>query len=113
MKYLSKQLQLTVELWPGYDAYDLRIIFPDGIVWAVDIKDWRFPYLLAPRLTSLDRRGSLTWDRAIYAIPEQREREHPGYLDILHNATVGQDFSVLTIHELLEEARHYKEYIHA
>ncbi len=112
MKHL-KRLQLTVELWPGYDAYDLRILFPNGTIWAIDIKDWRFPYLLAPRLTSLDRRGNLAWDRAIYAIPDQREQEHPGYLDILHNATVGQDFSVLTISQLVEEARHYKEQLHA
>lgn len=112
MKYLQ-QLQLTVELWPGYDAYDLRIIFPNGTIWAIDIKDWRFPYLLAPRLTSLDRRGSLAWDRAIYTIPDQRELEQPGYLDILQNATVGQDFSVLTIRELLNQAQRYKEHTHA
>ncbi len=112
-----KTLGLTVDLWPGYDAYDLRIAFPNGTVWAVDVKDWRFPYLLAPRLTSLDRHGNLVWNRAFYAIPDQRVREEPGYLDVLRNATVeaasAQEFSILTISALVEEARRYKEKLDA
>jgi hypothetical protein len=106
-------LGITAELWPGYDAYDIRIIFPDRTVWAIDIKDWRFPHLLASRLTPLERHGNLAWDRALYVIPNQRIQEIPGYLDILRNATSEQEFSILTISELIEEARRYKEQCHA
>lgn len=106
-------LGITAELWPGYDAYDIRIIFPDRTVWAIDIKDWRFPHLLAPRLTPLDCHGNLVWDRALYVIPDQRVQETPSYLDILRNATSEQAFSILTIDDLIEEARRYKEQCHA
>jgi hypothetical protein len=72
---------------------------------------------LPPRLTALDRHGSLAWKRAFYAIPDQRVREEPGYLDVLRNATVeaasAQEFSILTISALVEEARRYKEKLDA
>ncbi|BCL79538.1 hypothetical protein ccbrp13_20030 [Ktedonobacteria bacterium brp13] len=106
-------LGITAELWPGYDAYDIRIVFPDRTVWAVDVKDWRFPHLLASHLTPLECHGNLTWDRALYVIPNQRVQEMPGYLDILRNATSEQAFSILTINDLIEEARRYKEQCHA
>ena len=33
-------------MWPQFDAYDLRIPFPDGTAWAIDVKDWANPSLL-------------------------------------------------------------------
>lgn len=98
-------LGATVELWPGYDAYDLRIIFPDGEVWAVDVKDWRYPRLLAPRLRAIPDAGSLRWDRAVYAIPDDRVLDTPNYLTLLQRATVRDNFTVLTISGLVEEAQ--------
>ena len=41
-----RKLGLDVEMWPGFDAYDLRVTFPDGYTWAVDVKDWKHPGLL-------------------------------------------------------------------
>lgn len=111
-----RQLQamgLKADLWPGYDAYDIRITFSDQTVWAVDLKDWRYPHLLVSHLTPLDQGPGLRWDRAFYVVPDQRVREHPGYLEILRNATVGQPFSITTIREFINEARSYKEQIHA
>ncbi len=108
-----RSMGLKVDLWPGYDAYDLRITFPDQTIWAIDLKDWRYPHLLAAHLTPLDQGGSLRWDRAFYVVPDQRVQDHPGYLDILRNATVGQPFSIITIRELLDEAWQYKERLHA
>ncbi len=104
---------ITAELWPGYDTYDIRIVFPDETVWAIDVKDWRFPHLLASHLTPLERHGNLAWHRAFYVIPDQRVHETPGYLDILRNAIGEQEFSILTIHELIDEAKKYQEQFHA
>lgn len=108
-----RSMGLKVDLWPGYDAYDLRITFPDQTIWAIDLKDWRYPHLLANHLTPLDQSANLRWDRAFYVVPDQRVKEYPGYLDILRNATAGQSFSIITISELLDEAWRYKEQIYA
>ncbi|MGB3206727.1 MAG: hypothetical protein WBB28_17210 [Crinalium sp.] len=43
-----KQLnQLEVKLYPELDQYDLHLVFPDGTVWAVDVKFWESAYNLA------------------------------------------------------------------
>ena len=34
---------LFPEMWPLFDAYDLRLPFPDGTAWAIDVKDWARP----------------------------------------------------------------------
>ena len=66
-------LGLTVELWPAIDAYDLRIVFPSGRVWAVDVKDQASPVLLARRLA---RRipPEPAWERGFYVFPKERAR---------------------------------------
>lgn len=104
--HLLEAQGLRVELWPGYDKYDLRIIFPNQQVWAVDIKDWRYPHLLAPQLTPLPYGGSWTWDCAFYAIPDERVQEQSNYLAILQQAFAGTapTFTILTISQLVAEA---------
>lgn len=96
---------LAVELWPYYDRYDLRIAFPSGEIWAVDIKDWRFPHLLARQLRPLANESSYAWDQAFYAIPDDRVKDNPNYLTFLRNAATLQDFEILTISELVSAAR--------
>lgn len=96
---------VPVELWPYYDRYDLRITFSDGHTWAVDIKDWRFPHLLARQLRPLANEGSYAWTRAFYAIPDDRVKDNPNYLTFLRNAATLQDFEILTISELIGAAR--------
>jgi SOS-response transcriptional repressor LexA len=102
-------LDLEVDLWPGYDRYDLRITFPDGTVWAVDVKDWRYAHLLATRLRPLRGDGGYHYDRAFYAVPDQRVRENATYLEYLRAATATQDFTVITLEQLIELARAEKE----
>jgi hypothetical protein len=104
-----RALGLTVHLWPGYDTYDLHIHFPSGDAWAVDIKDWRFPHFLAQQLKPLARVHRLPWHRAFYAIPDEREREDPGYVRVLRAATANASgdaaFEVVTIGDLIRQAR--------
>jgi hypothetical protein len=116
MKQLNS-IGLPAELWPNYDQYDLRIRVADDLVWAVDVKDWGFPHLLAKHLKPFEYRANAHWDRAFYVIPDIRVQETPNYMNVLQNVVsdVGyqHDFTILTISQLIEEARKQKETLHA
>ena len=105
----SRAGDLQVDLWPSYDAYDLRITFPDGHVWAVDVKDWRYPTLLARALEEPRRDGTLAWHMAFFAVPRQRLDGRldgrPDYLDVLAAATPGRTFDFCTLDDLVVRAR--------
>jgi hypothetical protein len=67
-------LDLKAELWPGVDAYDLRISFSSE-AWAVDMKQSREPYCLGAREARKSKRlipapEGLEWKRAFYVIPD-------------------------------------------
>ncbi len=82
--WLRDQLQklgkrkLQIEMWPALDAYDLRLIFTDGEVWAVDVKDWASPYLLAQNVKPFRRDPA--WDKALFVFPDHRGKDRPNYL---------------------------------
>lgn len=78
----SEQL-CAVHLYPGVDRYDLQLRFSDGAVWAVDMKDHRAPYRLAPELTLLYREGDLRYDEGFYVIPIHRLKQREDYIEIL------------------------------
>ncbi|MEH1963555.1 MAG: hypothetical protein V7L05_27660 [Nostoc sp.] len=63
----------AIHLYPGIDRYDLQLRFCDQSTWAVDIKDYRSPYNLAPKLTPLFGEGDLRYDESFYVIPIQLE----------------------------------------
>ncbi|WP_327715990.1 hypothetical protein OG381_11375 [Streptomyces sp. NBC_00490] len=73
-----RALGLTVEMWPGFDAYDLRITFPDGHVWAVDVKDWAHPAFLGRAATAV--RPEPPYDEACWVVPAFRVRARRDYL---------------------------------
>lgn len=69
---------VDVELWPMLDRYDLRLCFPDGEIWAVDVKDWANPFLLG---RSVDRmKTTPRWDEAFFVFPDERLRQRRDYL---------------------------------
>jgi hypothetical protein len=70
-------LGIEPEMWPAFDAYDLRVPLPDGTVWAVDVKDWANPSLLGRGTRPL--RGEPPYDRAFIVIPEYRFRVREDY----------------------------------
>ena len=96
---------VAVELWPAYDRYDLRITFSEEEAWAVDIKDWRYPHLLARHLEPLTSDGGSAPTRSFYAIPDDRVQDNPGYLTFLRSANASQEFEVCTISDLIENVR--------
>lgn len=79
-----KKLGLQVELYPYFDAYDLRLTFADGEVWAVDVKDWASPFALAKNLAEkpLSFRARATWSKAFFVFPNRRKERNPNYLKI-------------------------------
>jgi rubrerythrin len=94
---------LKIALWPQFDAYDLRITIRPEQVWAVDVKDWVYPHLLAPRLKRLrDTSSDLAYTKAFYVVPDMRVRHNMSYLPLLQAATRGQPFEVITVSELLQ-----------
>ena len=108
-----RAMGIMVTLWPNYDAYDLHIRFDDGEIWAIDIKDWMYPHLLAPKLTELPIDFDEPYDKAFYAIPDARTQENPSYLPFLQTATVGQPFAVMGMSDLLAQVRERKKVIDA
>jgi hypothetical protein len=71
---------LSVEMWPGYDAYDLRVTFPDGHVWAIDVKDWAHPGLLGRAAEAVP--PDPPYDEACWVVPRFRVDARRDYLDV-------------------------------
>ncbi len=67
------KLKLKVELWPEFDSYDLHIEFPDGKAWAVDVKDWANPFLLALRVKNIPLNPPL--EMGYFVFPDERSRQ--------------------------------------
>ncbi|MFD9975915.1 hypothetical protein ACFWZR_16725 [Streptomyces sp. NPDC059017] len=71
-------LGLTVRMWPAYDAYDVHVTFPDGHVWAVDVKDWAHPAFLGRAARPVPQEPP--YDEAFWVVPQDRVDERLGYI---------------------------------
>jgi hypothetical protein len=69
--------EIGIEMWPEFDAYDLRLTFADGTAWAVDVKDWASPSLLGVRTRAFA--DAPAHDRALIVIPAYRLRRREDY----------------------------------
>ncbi|MFD5050626.1 pPIWI_RE_Y domain-containing protein [Streptomyces tendae] len=74
---LAKRFGINAEMWPNYDAYDLRVPLPGRRHWAVDVKDRVNPVLLARSLTPF--RNEPHYDRAFLVVPRYRFRDNEAY----------------------------------
>ncbi|MFF2205158.1 hypothetical protein [Streptomyces sp. NPDC058145] len=74
---LKRRFGIDAEMWPQFDAYDLRVPLPGGRYWAVDVKDRVNPVLLARTLTHF--RADPPFDRAFLVVPRYRFRENEAY----------------------------------
>lgn len=92
---LRRKGNLHCRLYPAYDAYDLRIMFPDGQIWAIDLKDQRDPKRLALELNRHPFRRDPKWDRAFYLFP--KDRGSATYQNVFANFWMSQD-SVSVMH---------------
>jgi hypothetical protein len=71
-------LGLRVRMWPAYDAYDVHVTFPDGRVWAVDVKDWAHPAFLGRAARPVPQEPP--YDEAFWVVPQDRVDDRPGYI---------------------------------
>lgn len=108
-----EQLGIPAELWPGYDAYDLRIPLGGGEIWGVDVKDWTYAHLLARRLDPLPQEEPWSYTQGFYAIPDTRTDQNPTYLSFLQAASIGKPFQVVTMGDLLHRIQERKQVSHA
>jgi hypothetical protein len=76
------KLQMEPEMWPNFDAYDLRITLPHRQIWAIDVKDRANPAILGRGARPL--RTDLPYDRAFLVVPEYRFEEREAYQRIFN-----------------------------
>ncbi|WP_237751382.1 restriction endonuclease-related protein [Streptomyces sp. AA0539] len=74
---LGERFGITAEMWPNYDAYDLRVPLPGRRHWAVYVKDRVNPVLLARSLKPF--RNDPPYDRAFLVVPRYRFRDNEAY----------------------------------
>lgn len=77
------KLKLKVTLWPEFDSYDLHIEFPDGKAWAVDVKDWANPFLLALHAKNILLHPPL--EMGYFVFPDERSQQSD-YVRAFRNA---------------------------
>jgi hypothetical protein len=117
---LEKQLKelgkgISVELWPEFDKYDLRIVFPDGEAWAIDVKDWKTPYCLAKKVNSQPVPYYPEWKKFYFVFPDARSNQNPNYLkafsqhcSILKKNTIDADLESGLIKKVKQKLRQVK-----
>lgn len=71
------KLKFAPEMWPNFDAYDLRITLPNYQVWAIDVKDRANPALLGRGAKPFRREPR--YDRAFLVVPRYRFDENEAY----------------------------------
>lgn len=98
-------LGLTVRMWPGFDAYDLLVTFPDGLRWAVDVKDWANPWFLGRSARPVPPEPP--HDEAFWVVPEHRVAARRGYVSTFEKARPAavSDLRLFTDSELVARAR--------
>ncbi|MEU8774519.1 hypothetical protein [Streptomyces sp. NPDC048606] len=79
-----RDLGLEVVMWPGFDAYDLLVTFPDGLRWAVDVKDWASPYFLGRAAAPVP--PTPPYDEAFWVVPRHRVDARPDYPEVFAKA---------------------------
>jgi pPIWI_RE three-gene island domain Y/REase associating with pPIWI_RE len=83
-----QKLGAHVAWWPDIDAYDLLVVWPDGLRWGIDVKDWKTAYLLARHLTPLPvypPGHECAYDAGYIVIPADRTRRQRNYLRVLRS----------------------------
>lgn len=70
-----------VKLYPELDKYDLHLVFPDGTVWAVDVKFWESAYNLAKKVDKpIPRLKSQPYNESFFVFPDEIQTYGQEYL---------------------------------
>lgn len=98
--------EIRIEMWPAFDAYDLRLTFADGTAWAIDVKDWASPSLLGARTRAFA--AAPPHDRALIVIPAYRLRRREDYKRAFGHALdpgLRRHVEICTDADLVKQAR--------
>jgi hypothetical protein len=101
-----KRLRLQVEMWPNIDTYDLRVSFPSGQIWAVDVKDRASPSILGRTAAAL--RANPPYSRAFYVVPDYRREQREDYGRVFRAASQAAqagEFEFAFSKDLIKSAR--------
>ncbi|WP_234701555.1 pPIWI_RE_Y domain-containing protein [Streptomyces malaysiensis] len=98
-------LGLRVRMWPAYDAYDVHVTFPDGWVWAVDVKDWAHPAFLSRAARPVPPEPP--YDEAFWVVPHARVDDRANYVTSYerNRPAAARNLPLLTDTELIARAR--------
>ncbi|UNO39415.1 hypothetical protein [Streptomyces sp. MST-110588] len=98
-------LGLRVRMWPAFDAYDIHVTFPDGWVWAVDVKDWAHPAFLGRAARTVPREPR--YDEAFWVVPQERVDHRHGYIETFerNRPPAAHDLRLVTDTDLVARAR--------
>lgn len=113
VKLTKIDADLLVEIWKEYDKHDLYLTFSNNEKWAIDVKDWQSPYLLAQKLNSDTFPSQPEWDKAFYVIPDYRGQEKEDYLRSLQKYYHHQDIQVVYAKDLVSRVKKNLERINA
>ncbi|WP_245847859.1 hypothetical protein [Lentzea kentuckyensis] len=85
------QKDFEPEAYPEFDLCDIRIPVPNqpGRWWAVDVKSWRNPALLARRLRRRPPRVPEWADKLFVVVDRERTRGRPGYVQLVTSLVPG------------------------
>lgn len=78
---------IELQLYPSIDYYDLLLRFSDGVVWAVDMKDYPNPLKLTRKLVPLNGSGELRFDEGFYVVPQIYLARTENYLSLAQSST--------------------------
>ncbi|MFI7114612.1 hypothetical protein ACIBK9_50465 [Nonomuraea sp. NPDC050227] len=97
-------LGLTLRMWPGYDAYDLLVTFPDGHRWAIDVKDWANPFFLGRSARPVPQEPS--YEEAFWVVPRHRVVTRRDYISVYerNRPLNARDLPLLTDTDLVRRA---------
>lgn len=100
-----RELGLQVAMWPAFDSYDLRVVFPGGWVWALDVKDWASPRLLGQAARPIRRVPP--YDESFWVVPRERVADHPDYIEVYerHRPPEAAGLRPVTDEQLIKEAQ--------
>lgn len=82
IKNISETLGAKAELWPDKDKYDIKIIFPNGLIWAIDAKTNVNPYTLAKAISNDISFFGVQADEKYYVILDELCENNKLYCEI-------------------------------
>lgn len=93
---ICKELNITFELWPELDRYDIKLIFPNGTCWGIDAKTYSNPYFLSKSIKNDSYFTNANIDKGYYVIPDKIVKRTGNYLKICNSALTDKKFECIT-----------------